>query len=162
MLCDLLFDGSLLLLLAALGALLTRIILLDVDQPTLVLLAFPLGAGIFTLALFLASWIGVPIRPITVYSILLLLLGAAALLAHKTQASRPLRLDRQNEGPEQACTARITPYLIAAGWLILSMILSIGRAYSSWDAAAIWSVKGYGIASEGTIFAGATWGAHGL
>jgi len=29
------------------------------------------------------------------------------------------------------------------------------------DAAAIWAAKGYGIALEGTIFAGSSWGAHG-
>ena len=162
MLADLLFDGSLLLLLVALGALIAWIILLDGDLPILVMLAFPLGAGIFTLVLFLASWIGVPIRPLTVYGLLLLLLGVAGLIAHKQQLSLPRRLIHMDDGPMQGSTAHRMPYVIAAGWLILSMILSIGRAYSTWDAAAIWSVKGYGIASEGTIFAGATWGAHGL
>jgi hypothetical protein len=47
--------------------------------------------------------------------------------------------------------------------LFLSAIfLSVGKAYSTWDAMAIWSVKGYGIALEGTVFGGRTWGYHAL
>jgi hypothetical protein len=40
--------------------------------------------------------------------------------------------------------------------------VSVGKAYSTWDAIAVWSVKGYGIALEKTIFAGKNWGSFGL
>jgi hypothetical protein len=42
------------------------------------------------------------------------------------------------------------------------MFLSVAHAYGSWDAAAGWAAKGYGIAKEGTIFAGEIWGAWAL
>jgi hypothetical protein len=53
--------------------------------------------------------------------------------------------------------------LAATGVLIgLSFLLSVGRAQAGWDAMAIWSAKGYGIALEGSIQAGRHWGEHGL
>jgi hypothetical protein len=55
-----------------------------------------------------------------------------------------------------------------AGWAILailcgtSLLASITQAYSTYDGIANWALKGYGIAHEGTVFAGSKWGGHGL
>jgi len=46
--------------------------------------------------------------------------------------------------------------------LIVSAVISVGLAYSTWDAIAIYAGKGYGIALEGSILAGKEWGALGL
>jgi hypothetical protein len=42
------------------------------------------------------------------------------------------------------------------------LYLSVARSYSLWDAIAIWSVKGYGIALNQSVFAAREWGGHGL
>lgn len=162
MLLDLLLDGSLLLLLSATGALIARTLLRDADWRRPVMLSFPLGAGVFSLTLFLISWSGVPIRPISIYGVLLLLLTATFLMARRMSKTQPERQRVPCDTSSQAIISRTLPYMISVGFVILSMALSVGRAYSTWDAAAIWSVKGYGLAREGTIFAGETWGAHGL
>jgi hypothetical protein len=44
---------------------------------------------------------------------------------------------------------------------LLAAILAIGRAHSSYDAVAMWIVKGYSIAHEGSIFGAQVWGALG-
>lgn len=44
----------------------------------------------------------------------------------------------------------------------LAVIFAVGRSYSTWDAIAIWGIKGYGIVEGGTILSGRGWGAYGF
>ena len=46
--------------------------------------------------------------------------------------------------------------------LASAAVLSVGRAYSIFDPITNWALKGYAIAYEGSILAGARWGGHGL
>lgn len=125
-------------------------------------LAFPLGSGVYTLILFLLSWAQVPLGRITVT------LAYLALLVPSTHLSlRKLRSNgKQWPGDPEFPGSRSTVGLVAlAGLFVLAgmaTLLSVARAHGNWDTAAMWVVKGYGIAKEGTIFAAATWGAHGL
>jgi hypothetical protein len=158
MFLDLLLIGLILLL----GALVARILLGPEDRCGVAPLAFPLGAGLLTWFLFLLSWIGLPITFISVIGVYLSLMILVLILGFALR--RPGF--RQNKGTlkagERGGTWKISLAILLAGLISLSAILALGRSYSTWDAIAIWSIKGYGIAREGTIFAGQHWGAHGL
>jgi hypothetical protein len=72
--------------------------------------------------------------------------------------------DSQAEGNAKlgnATWGRIV-FLSASLLFVVAVLISVGRSYSTWDAIAIWSAKGYGIALEDTVFAGEIWGAHHL
>ena len=125
-------------------------------------LGFPLGASGFAALLFLLSVSGVRIVQATV---LFLLVGWVVLPLWVSRAGRISRAEAKQDARARATTlSPIYLVLILAGiGLALSgVFLAIGRSYSTWDAIAIWSVKGYGIALEGSVFAAREWGAHGL
>jgi hypothetical protein len=118
-------------------------------------MAFPLGLGVFTWTLFLGSWAGMRI---SWHSALLLL--ASLLLLAITLARRKARV-----APRAACPSCHLglPATIGLAIVVVGLgLLSVSMAYSAWDAMAIWSVKAYGLASEGNLLAGERWGAHGL
>jgi len=127
-------------------------------------LAFPLGAGSFTYVLFLLSWAGMPLTPASVCVIYLVVLaglfGLRALRGPSHEAWEP-------EGTKGIPLFRsplpqgILVALLALVFLFESVI-SVGQAYAAWDAVAMWGIKGYGIALEGSVLAGRSWGAHGL
>jgi hypothetical protein len=158
LLLDLLVVSSIMLL----GAFVAWTLLGSADWLGIATLAFPLGAGLLTWFLFLLSWSGLRLTRISVIIITLSLLLIA--LATVIAIRRP-RFERNRKFPKTDDHGRIWKISLAIllGLLFaLSAFLAIGRSYSSWDAVAIWSIKGYGIAREGTIFAGQDWGAHGL
>ena len=126
--------------------------------------ALPLGGGILTYIVFLASWAGIPV---TVTS--LVAAGACVLAALLVWRRSPTR--RHDDLPSQGLAdsdrdrspaARRLMWAVLAAVALTSALLSVGRSYSPWDSSAIWGAKGYGIALEGTIFAAREWGAHGL
>jgi hypothetical protein len=158
----LLLDLLLIGLIALLGALVAWMLLDVKNRIGIVALAFPLGAGFLSWFLFLLSWIGLRI---TISSIIGLYFSLLMIVLALGFSFRRLRIRRNMELPKAKERGRIWKIGFAislAGLFALSAFLAIGRSYSSWDAIAIWSIKGYGIAREGTIFAGQQWGAHGL
>jgi len=64
--------------------------------------------------------------------------------------------------PEATLGLRALFYGLLFLCFLVVAYLSVTRSYSTWDAIGIWGIKGYGIAKEGTIFAGERWGSHGL
>lgn len=157
-LLDLLFIGTLLIF----GISVTRIILRSRKISEISFIAFPLGSGIFSWVLFLLSWMSVPIRLVTVLGVgfILVASSAAFILWILKPASEPKVIDY--ERLTKSALQKATTIIPLLGLLVISIILSVSRSYSTWDGIAIWSIKGYGIAHEGTIFAGEEWGAHGL
>jgi len=156
-LLDLFFVGTL----AAFGWLLTRSVLPSGKFSEHGYLAFLVGAGIFSWILFLLSWIGLKITATTVVVTSIILLGLSGVSYLWVRPSQAIGKGNPDDQIKSRRIDRIPQFLLF-GLLILSMALAVGRSYSSWDAIAIWSIKGYGIAREGTLFAGAAWGAHGL
>jgi hypothetical protein len=123
-------------------------------------LALPLGAGCLTAALFLASLLGLPLTRTLVLGTIaaaVLALSVDRLLWSRRNLARP-----SAEAAPSASASILLPALIMIGLVMASIALSIGRSFSTWDAAAIWGVKGYGIAREGSIRAAEEWGAYGL
>ena len=154
-----------LLLLAGLsgfGFLLARAILHDQPWVDSLVLSFPLGAGVLTWLVFIASLAGLSVSLPTVVGIwLVVMLSIGAFLALKRTPflGAPLRLNSIS-GPLSALSmTAVAGSLILFG---LSLFLTVGRAQAGWDAMAIWSAKGYGIALEGSVLAGRHWGELGL
>jgi hypothetical protein len=123
-------------------------------------LGFGLGVAGLTWLLFLLSWAGIPLTPATIL-ILYGVLAAAALLLG-------IRLRRTAAPAPRLALAPSEKICEYAGWVLLGllglalMVVSVGLSYYYWDAMAIWSVKGYGIGLQASIFAARVWGAKGL
>jgi hypothetical protein len=123
-------------------------------------IAYPLGAGIYSFCLFIASWAGLGLNALSLGAIFLLLLAFVRWKERQqpsTGSADALTVD--NAGRFEG---RHILWLPVGAAILFVAGVAITRSYSSWDAAAIWAVKGYAIADEGSIFAGARWGAHGL
>jgi len=154
-----------LLLLAGLsgfGFLLARAILPDRPWVECLALSFPLGAGMLTWLVFIASLAGLSVSLPTVLGIWLVatLSVGAFLKLRKTSIRGASITSASREAPLTGLSiAGLAGSLILFG---LSLFLTVGRAQAGWDAMAIWSVKGYGIALEGSILAGRHWGELGL
>lgn len=149
-----------------LGALLTVLILRRLRWIEVFIFGLPLGGGIFTWFMFLASWTGISLSTLTVSILYGLLLGAALLLLRYFSISigiepaaviSDVRLQVSRSNPLQILTL-----LGIISLVVFASFLSVGRAYSVYDPIAIWSLKGYAIADQGSILAGRHWGGHGL
>jgi len=166
MLADLFLDLALLSAILALGSLLTYLLLGGGDLLWIAALAFPIGSGVLTWLVFLASWIGLPVDLVTVAFLCLGVAVVCLFFIHRsrrggTTASVERGSVLSDLGPVSRWLALLLG-IVAGLWLMANLFLSVERSYSLWDAIAIWSVKGYGISLEGSIFAAAKWGAHGL
>lgn len=163
---SLIIAAALLLAILLLGSQIARAVLAPQQRAELLSLAFPIGAGALTWLLFLVSWVGLPLKLPSVIVVYALALLAAAVISARVSSKR-LGAKRGSIGRPIAalCSAdkMHTALLILFAFLIsLAAYIAVARSYSTWDAAAIWATKGYGIAFEGSIFAGARWGAYGL
>jgi hypothetical protein len=159
MIQDTLLDLVFVAILLILGFLVARILLRSGKTSETGYLAFPLGCGFFSLVLFLISWAGVPITSTTVLALGLTLVTMAAIVVRAIKSI--LEYNRSTHRAETQYREKAIFFLLVV-LVAISALLAVARSYSTWDAIAIWSIKGYGIAREGTIFAGADWGAHGL
>jgi hypothetical protein len=159
MIQDALLDLVFIAILLILGFLVARILLRSGKTSETGYLAFPLGGGFFSLVLFLLSWVGVPITSTTVLALGLTLVMMAALFILATKSI--FEYNRSTHRTETQYREKAIFFLLVV-LVAISTLLAVARSYSTWDAIAIWSIKGYGIAQEKTIFAGEQWGAHGL
>ena len=167
----LILDLGVIFAVAVLGVLAARLVLPGTSRLDLLALAFPLGGGLLTFAGFLISWAGISWDLTTAIGLWLLLCAAAWILRRRLNPTEP-----RAQGPsgEDLPVTRhrhlrsprelpIRGALIAFGLLVMAAAATaIGRSHSNYDAAAMWIIKGYGIAKEGSIFGAQTWGAHGL
>lgn len=151
------------LLLLLFGILLAILILGDEDRLDLLSIAFPLGSGVYTWFLFLISWMGIRLTAFTLLTTgILLLLITSILLVVKRKWSNASPQKRKFRHFDRVQLSTLFAGVVFAVFVVFAVVIAVGRSYSSWDAMAIWSVKGYGIARGETIFAGANWGEFGL
>ena len=118
---------------------------------------FPVGFGVATYIAFLMSWAGLPITSWSVLGLLtvLLIAGTATELWFAHRRFRP----NQRPGPRRVkFTLPLWALVPLAGIVIASATLAVGRSYSTWDEMAAYSIKGYGIALDGSISAATSWG----
>lgn len=161
-----LMDVLVLGLLFLIGVLFAGVVRLRAGVVEILSLGYPLGAGIVTWSMFILSLLGLHLDRSAGILILAgttgLLIAVMAVRGSSSKdggAGRSLRrLQSRHFLPfeREIVVSVIVVTLLVAGWL------SVGRSYSTYDATAGWAVKGYGIALEGDVRAGSTWGIWGL
>ena len=131
-------------------------------------LAFPIGAGLLTWTVFVLSWLlALPVT-IAIYVGAFSLMMLGVLLTARNGRGKPrtaisaklrtaLRLRSRNFTLQHTGI-----WIVIVGVLLASTVISVVRAYSTFDGIANWALKGYAIAAEGSIFAGERWGGHSL
>lgn len=142
--------------LGVLGYTAARLIHDQLDLLTNLSVSFPLGVGMVTWSLFLLSWAGVPLTQATLVT---LIVGLTAIeIALLRWRSRPLsRQQRLTVGlADKVFFAFLITTMVAAAYF------AVARSVGSYDVLAGWSLKGYGIARDGSVLAGARWGMWGL
>lgn len=156
---DLLILGGLSLL----GGLVVRAILGRTDRFVLLNLSPGVGAGVISWCMFVASWAGLRLTEGTSLGLYAALVLVAALVAWRTARSVSIEKPSPNEP-----RGRLDLWLTRGLWILIGSLivttafLAVGLSYFGWDDISNWVVKGYGIALEGSIFAGMHWGAVGL
>jgi hypothetical protein len=163
---DLVLDLTLLAAILGTGGLAARALLGRWDAIRLASLALPLGAGAVTFLAFLASWLGIRLELSTVAILLAGIGGISGVAIWKLGRETEIH-SAENRSPATGADSSnpwLLGILVALAFVAVgaNIYLSIARSYSLWDSIAIWSVKGYGIALEGSIFAAREWGGHGL
>lgn len=150
-----------------LGTVIVRLILNRSDLWATISLSFPLGMGLYTWALFIVSYIGLPVTLVNIvflYIVLMCLVIFVRMLLKRSQGSWSVEsISSSTALPTGGIDIVRILTLVGIGFLlILVVLISIGRSYSYFDDIAIWSLKGHGIAYDGTIFAFNRLGGHGL
>jgi hypothetical protein len=154
-------DLLLILAIVATGAACARAILQRPNVLDYAGLAFPLGAGVPAFALFLVSMTGVKLNLTTLACTLILLVIACLVIIKKDQSEpRSARETHKKLVFDADTVVTGLVWLLILGLFFAAAFISIGRAYSSWDAIAIWSAKAYGIAHEQSIYGVLEWGAY--
>ncbi len=126
-------------------------------------LFYPVGAGFLTLGLFVMSLSGVMIQLGSVAGLSAgMILPLAVLLRYRDRMQDDLQGSVHLARPKPISLLNILGIGVIGLLVLAAFTLSLSRAYSSWDSMAIWSVKGYGIAREGTVLAGRSWGSQSL
>lgn len=124
-------------------------------------LSFPLGAGGLAWLVFLMGWAGVRITLAT-YAMAAATLVVGGLFVRVRLPGGGKRPGTAQDDGGRRSVELVTLLAAAAMGLVVLGGLSVARSYSTWDAMAIWSVKGYAIAREGSLWAASEWGSHGL
>jgi len=161
-LAALLVDLLLLVGLTGFGFLLARAFLRDQPWGDSLVLSFPLGAGVLTWLIFVSSFVGMSVSlsaSLGIWVVATLSAGVYLVLRKKSDPGVPITSASKGASLAALGKAGLAGSLVLFG---LSLFLTVGRAQAGWDAMAIWSAKGYGIALEGSIQAGRHWGEHGL
>ncbi len=130
-------------------------------------LGVPLGFGILTLSVFLLSWARFRLTAWTFVIAWFFLMGVSWLalrLANGGAERVPLReIVTGIVSTKASVSPAVVLLVLVLGFLAAqALVISVSRGYSLFDAIANWALKGYAIALEGTIWAGARWGGHGL
>jgi len=147
--------GLMLGLFAAAGALLVATLLGTSNPWAYAGLYFPVGFGTVTWLLFLGSLVHLPLpTSILVVGLLIAFVGLAHLGARRKRGQKP-PTHQEHPNPDTVI------WVVLGLGLVFLSALSIGLAYSEWDAMAFWSIKGYGIAWGKDILASPSWGAPG-
>jgi hypothetical protein len=163
LLLSVLWGLTVLIAMGAFGALVIRLVLGRPDSLALVGLSVPVGGGLLTWMIFVLGWAGMPFTQLTCALVWFVSMALVLMLIRRGRPRLPQPMGASEEvaGPAERLSA-VVIWVLFAGAIGLAVFVSIGRAYGSWDAAAGWAIKGYGIAKDGTIFAAQSWGAWGL
>lgn len=150
-----------LIALVVLGALLTRAFLETPDPVEILSLSLPLGGGVFTWVLFLISLAQVPLARASAAAAYLVSILAIAIYGVRRGWWR--RVSRPRPRGPRPHRIGLAPLILAlcCTLLLVSSALAVGRSYSRFDAMAGWSIKGYGMALEGSVEAADRWGTWG-
>jgi hypothetical protein len=146
-----------------LGALVVSAILGKTDRFVLLSLSLGVGGGVLSWFLFLVSWAGLRLSLGTILGLYALITVAAAFLAWRTTRTNSIL-----EGSPDSAQGQLDRWLTRGLWILIvllivtSTFLAVGLSYFGWDDVSNWVVKGYGIALQGSIFAGREWGDNGL
>jgi hypothetical protein len=118
--------------------------------------AFPLGLGLVTFTLFLISWAGVALSPL---SVAISLIGwlSLSLLGLRTSVRAGHRQPKHSLLSSLGQLPGWTKVALAV-LLLVAAVVSVGRSYSTWDAMSAYSVRGYAIARFGSVGATTGWG----
>lgn len=154
---------AIILLFTLVGAMWARLVFPGASGIGSVGVGFPLATGLFTLVTFVLSIAKVPLPWAFACASTLMVLSVIAIWAVTRRHDRPER-DHLGEHSGAGPTAQESAlsFVIASVLLALLGSLAVGRSYSTWDAIAIWSTKGYGISLEGSVLAAQSWGSHGM
>lgn len=157
-------EGFLVLYLFLIGYSLIRCFFPGVSFIWVVLAGLPVGMGLSTFGIFCLGWIGFAFNNVLVITYFLGL-GAATVWGMRRRQIPFIPQGRSVvQINEFRSWIRKPSNVIATSLLLITFlsvtIISIGRAYSTYDGIANWAVKGYAIAKFDTIFAGAEWGGH--
>lgn len=160
-------DALLALGLFFLGSLVVGALVREPGWHLLLPLGWPLGMGVLTFSVFLLGWAGAAIVPTTFAGAFAAQVGTLILIRYRRYGSISLipSLRKAFSRPARVSTYHLLGLFVIAATVLLVVIataISVGRAYSTFDGIANWAIKGYAIAYEGSIFAGANWGKHGL
>jgi len=125
---------------------------LRMDVLSMAARAFPIGAGVLAGLVFLASWAGVPYtRSSLLFLSSLLVISMATIIYIRRKHSSRTVIRPKSKRIYQYAKPHLPILLIAAVALAILSWLSVGRAYSSWDAIVIWGLNAIGFAEQGTI-----------
>ena len=125
---------------------------------------YPLGLGLATWLLFLESVAGVGLSRTVILVNLLLMAGAGTALLTTQKSLSPSPVPLAGGPPRRRGSLRRVLLIGSLAVILISAItaFAVAISYSAWDGMAIWSVKGYGIALEGSVLGARIWGAFGL
>lgn len=131
-------------------------------------LALPLGVGTVTWLWFVLAWMGMPVDRLSFAVAFGGVLLAAGLLRspRDSVACEPGALERRgtSRSAERSFLVRL-PVLAGVGWagalFAAALVVSYARSYSTFDGIVNWGLKGYAIATFGSISAVSQWGGHG-
>ncbi|MEJ2552171.1 MAG: hypothetical protein P8Y98_07730 [Anaerolineales bacterium] len=150
-----------------LGFQLTSIVFQGNDKLHAIITGIPVGVGTLTWVIFMASWAGIPLTLSSIAVIYTVLIVTISIVKRLFT----LRVNLQTETLSLTSSlpdAKI-PRVVFLGTLsllvfllVLGTLISVGRGYSLYDGIVNWATKGYGIALEGSVFAGQNWGGHNL
>jgi hypothetical protein len=130
-------------------------------------LGIPLGVGMMTLSVFIASWTGLRLS-ILLYTLILAgwigFLWSTQRIQTGSWSILPGARDSLRaavKGVRQQWGYWILALVVLSVFL-LALTISVGRGYSLYDGMSHWATKGYGIALEGSVYAAEEWGGVGL
>jgi len=160
-------DLIVLICLGLLGLLIIHLIIPGIYSIDALSLSIPTGVALLTWFIFLASWAGISITITNILLIYIFIIFSILILsrlfiknpAFSVEFTIPSDLLDQLRHLDYLSIMSI---LGIFAMLVFAVFISVGRSYSIYDDIAIWSLKGYGIAYEKTIFAGYLLGGHGL
>ncbi len=149
----------------ALGYLIADVLIHTQGKENAIAAGVPLGMGVLSWTTFLVSWAGIPITILTFIVVYAVLIGIITIIRRRYLPADSIRpIDMRSFG-ERITELKQRPFflallLVTVLFSLVTIVITVGRSFSTTDGIANWAIKGYAIALEGTVSAGLKWGAH--